>query len=296
MLLSMTGFGEAHGRPDGLTVAVEIRTVNSRHFKLNFRASEGYAALEPDVERIVRQAVRRGTAQVYLRVVRDASSDDYQINIAVLDGYYRQLKEFRSHGQTSGDLDVGVECLLLLPGVIEEKSRGLDDPHEDWPAIEPIVGQAVEALRTMRLEEGEALAADLLAQCDTVAEHLGKIDARSPMVADDYRTRLTERVEKVMQEFEVTVQAADLVREVSLFVDRSDISEEIVRLRSHLGQFRAAVETEESAGRKLEFIAQEMGREINTIGSKANDTEISQHVVEVKAALERIREQVQNVE
>jgi uncharacterized protein (TIGR00255 family) len=296
MLLSMTGFGEAHGHLDGLAVAIEIRTVNNRHFKYSYRSSDGFASLETDVERLLRQAVRRGTTQVNLRVVRESSGDDYRINTTVLDGYCQQLTAFRAQGQVPGHHEINIESMLQLPGVVEENSGSTTDPHEHWHAIEPILQQAVDALCEMRREEGQALAIDLLAQCDVVAENVDLIDVRAPLVADDYRARLIERVDKVMKDYEVTVQPTDLIREVSLFVDRSDISEEIVRLRSHLEQFRAAVGLDESAGRKLEFIAQEMGREINTIGSKANDTEISRHVVESKAALERIREQVQNVE
>jgi uncharacterized protein (TIGR00255 family) len=296
MLLSMTGFGEAHGHANNLTVAVEMRSVNSRHFKLNYRSSEGYAGLEPDVERALRDSVRRGTVQVNLRVNRDASSDDYRLNTTVLDGYCRQLQAFLARPNLHGGSSLHWESLLSLPGVVEEKTHSHEDPHEDWPSIEPLVREAVDALSRMRAEEGRALAADLLAQCDVIAANLIKIDGRAPLVSDDYRDRLVDRVNRVMQEFEIKIQPSDLVREVSLFVDRSDISEEIVRLRSHLAQFQAAVNLPESAGRKLEFIAQEMGREINTIGSKANDTEISEYVVEVKTALERIREQVQNVE
>ena len=292
MLLSMTGFGEAHAQHDDLHVSVAVRAVNSRHFKLTYRSTDGYAGLEPDVESLVRNAVRRGTVQVNLRVDRDAKPDDYRINTAVLEAYFSQLEEFsKGAGQS-----VQVEQLLILPGVLEEASRADDDPHTDWPTIEPVVREAISQLSRMRAKEGEALADDMLGHCELIETHLEKIAARAPLVADDFRQRLADRVNKALEEFEVTVEAADLIREVSLFVDRSDISEEVVRLRSHLEQFRTAVALPESAGRKLEFIAQEMGREINTIGSKANDTAISEHVVEIKSALERIREQVQNVE
>ena len=148
----------------------------------------------------------------------------------------------------------------------------------------------------MRADEGEALAKDLQQQCETVESSLGAIETRVPSVAEHYKQRITDRVNESLSELKVTVEPADLVREISLFAERSDISEEIVRLRSHLEQFDKAMQLPESAGRKLEFICQEMGRETNTIGSKANDSEISQQVVEIKAALERIREQIQNVQ
>ena len=148
----------------------------------------------------------------------------------------------------------------------------------------------------MRAEEGVALAADLAHNGRQIVELLDAIATPSPEVAQSYQSRLTQRVQQALSELNVTVEPADLLREVALFADRSDISEEIVRLRSHLQQYEAALLLPESSGRKLEFIAQEMGREVNTIGSKANDAEISRLVVEIKTALERIREQIQNVE
>jgi uncharacterized protein (TIGR00255 family) len=159
-----------------------------------------------------------------------------------------------------------------------------------------VLRQALANLAKMRAEEGVALAADLAHNGRQIMEQLDAITKRAPEVVQSYQTRLMQRVEQALSDLNVTVQPADLLREVSLFADRSDISEEIVRLRSHLQQYEAALMLPESSGRKLEFIAQEMGREVNTIGSKANDAEISKLVVEIKTALERIREQIQNVE
>ena len=148
----------------------------------------------------------------------------------------------------------------------------------------------------MRLKEGAALAKDLRENCELIGQQLQGIAQRAPEVTKSYRERLTERVNKALSELNVTVEPSDLLREVALFADRSDISEEVVRLRSHIRQFKAALASQDISGKKLEFIAQEMGRETNTIGSKAGDTDISHRVVEIKTALERIREQVQNVE
>ena len=294
MPLSMTGFGEAHRHTDELAVGVEVRTINSRHFKLNLRASEGYTALEPKIESLVRQVVRRGTVQLNLRVARTASTDDYEINLAVLEGYLRQLEsvgELQSAGRS-----IAVESLLPLPGVINERRDFDRDIANEWPVIGPVVESALESLAEMRRIEGDALANDLLHQVTQIADHRRSVEERAPQVQHGYRERLLDRINKAVSELNVTIEPAELVREIALFVDRSDISEEIVRLGSHIDQFRAALRADESTGRKLEFIAQEMGREINTIGSKANDTQISGHVVEMKTCLERIREQVQNVE
>jgi len=290
----MTGFGEARKQTGQMSIAVEVRTINSRHFKLSYRASDGYAALEPEVEAATREIIRRGTVQLNLRVDRSSAADDYRINTDVLDNYRRQLEQYAAGSKWNVTLDP--QALLSLPGVIMEKSHSEDDPHDDWPTIEPVIKEALTATTRMRTEEGVALAADLAHNGRLILENLDAIARRAPEVVQSYQSRLTNRVEKALSELNVTVEPAALLREIALFADRSDISEEIVRLRSHLQQYEAALMMPESSGRKLEFIAQEMGREVNTIGSKANDGEISQLVVEIKTALERIREQIQNVE
>jgi uncharacterized protein (TIGR00255 family) len=277
-----------------MSIAVEVRTINSRHFKLSYRASDGYAALEPEVEAATREVIRRGTVQINLRVDRSSATDDYRINTAVLDSYLRQLEQYAAASKWNVSIDP--QSLLELPGVIMEKSRHEDDPRSDWPTIRSVILEALAAMTKMRTEEGVALAADLAHNGRQILENLDAITKRQPEVTQSYQTRLTTRVQQALSELNVTVEPADLIRELALFADRSDISEEIVRLRSHLQQYEAALMLPESSGRKLEFIAQEMGREVNTIGSKANDGEISQRVVEIKTALERIREQIQNVE
>jgi uncharacterized protein (TIGR00255 family) len=186
--------------------------------------------------------------------------------------------------------------LLLLPGVIDEKSSDLVAAEVDWPKIKRTLETALAHLDTMRQEEGRAMSADLSANCRNIAAELKKIAARAPAVVENYRARLEERVRKALEEHEVTLSAADLVREVAIFADRSDISEEIVRLESHLDQFDRIMTSEDGAGRKLEFLIQEMFREVNTIGSKSNDVEIARHVIEIKTAIERLREMIQNVE
>jgi len=290
----MTGFGEARSQTEGLAVAVEVRTINSRHFKLSYRSSDGYAALEPEIESATREIIRRGTVQLTLRVDRRASVEDYRINTDVLENYRRQLQQYTGRQEWSDAEDL--HMLLSLPGAVEERSGADHDPRAEWARIGPVVREALAATAKMRAEEGVALAADLAHNGRQILELLDAIARRAPDVAQSYQERLTQRVQQALSDLNVTVEPADLLREVSLFADRSDISEEIVRLRSHLQQYEAALMLPESSGRKLEFIAQEMGREVNTIGSKANDADISRLVVEIKTALERIREQIQNVE
>jgi uncharacterized protein (TIGR00255 family) len=290
----MTGFGEARSQTEGLAVSVEVRTINSRHFKLSYRASEGYAGLEPEIELVTREVIRRGTVQLNLRVDRRASIDDYRINTDVLENYRRQLQTYTGRQEWSDTDDLAM--LLALPGAVDEHASAEHEPRDEWPAIEPVLREALAATARMRAEEGVALAADLAHNGRLVLEALDAIAKRSPDVVQAYQARLTQRVQQALSDLNVTVEPVDLLREITVFAERSDISEEIVRLRSHLQQYEAALLLPESSGRKLEFIAQEMGREVNTIGSKANDAEISRLVVEIKTALERIREQIQNVE
>jgi len=294
-LLSMTGFGDAaHERADH-ALAVEVRTINSRHFKLNIRTTDGYGALDARIESVVREYVRRGAVSVNVRIRHISSAEDYRINLDVLEQYVDQLQRLAAKRGLNEELRL--EPLALLPGVAEQLSSEARDADAVWPLLEPTLRAALEGLTAMRVSEGAALAADLTRQCAAVEACLNKIAQRTPLVSEAYRVRLHERISDALRQTAASIEPLDLIREVCLFADRSDISEEIVRLRSHLQQFALAMDAAaDGAGRKLEFICQEMGRETNTIGAKANDAEISLEVVDIKTALERIREQIQNVE
>ena len=294
MLLSMTGHGEAHRHEAGVSVAVEVRTVNNRYFKLSVRATEGYASLEAQIEAVVRQHIRRGTAQINLRVDREPSPDDYRLNIPVLEGYLAQLRGF--FGESLRRDDASLASLLALPGVVREPTADVEVIEAQWPLIEQTLQDALARLTEMRQGEGRAMAADLATNAAHVAKELSAIETRAPLVVDAYRSRLSDRLNKLLGDLGVQIQPADIVREVGIFAERSDISEEIVRLKSHLEQFQTVQATEESSGRKLEFLTQEMFRETNTIGSKSNDAEIARHVIEIKSSIERMREMIQNVE
>ncbi len=294
MLLSMTGFGEASRQNDSVAAGVEVRTINSRYFKLTVRSGEGYAGLEPQIDALVRQHIKRGTVQVSLRVTRMRPAEAYQINADVLTGYRRQLERLAATWTPTDP--VRLEALLALPGVVVDNEFALTDPQTDWPLIEQTLAAAMANMAGMRADEGRAMTADLAENCSAIASQLAEIERRAPLVADAYRARLNERLGKILAEFDVALQPSDLVREVGIYAERSDISEETVRLRSHLEQFATIMALEESSGRKLEFLTQEMFRETNTIGSKANDVLIARHVIEIKAAIERMREMIQNIE
>jgi uncharacterized protein (TIGR00255 family) len=231
--------------------------------------------------------------QVNLQIGRQPQADDYRLNAAVLTGYVRQL-EAALGGSITRDV-AQLAPLLALPGVVQEPAAEYAAVEAQWPRIEAVLSEALQRLTQMRVDEGRSMAADLTANARTIAAELNHVEARAPQVVEAYRTRLTERLNKLLADVGVRIEPADVVREVGVFAERSDISEEIVRLRSHLEQFDTVMASDESQGRKLEFLTQEMFRETNTIGSKANDAEIARHVIEIKAAIERMREMIQNV-
>jgi uncharacterized protein (TIGR00255 family) len=290
----MTGHGEAHRHDDGLSIAVEIRTVNNRYFKLNLRMTEGYAPLEAHVESLIREHIRRGTVQVQLQIDREARPEDYRLNQAVLKGYLQQLES--AIGAAVGRDAAQLAPLLALPGVVHEPTAEYEEIESQWPRIESVVRSALEHLSKMRIDEGRSMTTDLIANARAIAAELKMIESRAPSVVEAYRGRLTERLNKLLAEVGVRADSSEVIREVGLFAERSDISEECVRLKSHLDQFDTVMAATESQGRKLEFLTQEMFRETNTIGSKANDAEIARHVIEIKTAIERMREMIQNVE
>lgn len=296
MLLSMTGFGEAQLQQGELSISVEIRAVNNRYLKLSYRANEPYHLLEAQVEKLIRQTVRRGTIQMNVRVRRQASLSDFPINAIALESYIRQVQDVTEKLSLGSASDSLLSQVLMLPGVIEESATRSSQVEEHWPIMEQTIQQALDRLQTMRRDEGQAMSEELLALRNFIGEQLEQIRERAPLVVEGFRDRLFERVRSLLQEMDVELDQNTLIREVSIFAERSDIAEEIVRLASHLEQFGDILKEKDSVGRKLEFLSQEMTRETSTIGSKASDIPISRHVVEIKGAIEKIRELVQNIE
>ncbi len=290
----MTGHGEAHRQQDDRAIAVEVRSVNNKYFKLIFRAADAYLALESQVESLVRESIRRGTVQVSLRIDRRPSADDFQLNEIVLSSYRRQLEAIEHHLQLREP--IRLESLLGLPGVVVEQTSRLTSLESDWPVVRETIAEALSSLTQMRGREGTHMASDLHANIQLLTKYLSEIEVRAPQVVEAYRLRFHDRLKNWLAQHGLEVQASDLIREVGMFAERCDISEEIVRLQSHLAQFESYVDAAESTGRKLDFLTQEMIRETNTIGSKANDAVIARSVIEMKGMIERIREMIQNVE
>jgi uncharacterized protein (TIGR00255 family) len=292
VLLSMTGIGEGRVERDELSISVELRSVNNRHLKVSLRGPEAYLQLEHDIEKVIRGRIGRGTVSVQLRVDRRDGGGN-SIDVDALRGYVLKLRRAAAELQIAEPADLGP--FLALPGVVSEGGASLLS-HDEWPLVEQVLGQALDRLQEFRTREGASMAQELSQLCGSMESQLVEITGRAPLVVEEYRQRLRDRINEALREAGVTVNDADLIREVGLFADRSDINEEITRLRCHIEQFRVLIDGSESTGRTMEFLCQEMNREINTIGSKANDVEIARRVVETKGAIERIREIVQNVE
>ena len=296
MLVSMTGFGDARGDGPGYAVAVEVRSVNNRHLKVSVRGSEPYASMEADVEKIVRKGVRRGSVLVHIRVTRPEGNAP-RLNVATVRAYLDLLRATCDDAGTPNLLPALASGVLALPGVMAESVATTAVPDEEWATVERALTEAIAALDVSRKAEGRTMADELGRHREYMADQLAAVRDLLPAVTRDYRERLLERVRQALMSAGAGLEPDHIVREVALFADRTDVSEEMSRFLAHLQQFAEVVESgSEGAGRRLEFIAQEMGREANTLGSKAGDVAISRHVIEIKATLEKIRELIQNVE
>lgn len=282
----MTGHGQATAQDEHVQVVAEIRSVNNRFLKLSV-SSELDAAYQTKMEAIVRKKVKRGSVSLRVKLQFLDGLQDYELNRSVIESYSAQLEKMNQ--------PASIDAILQLPGVVSEN----DDSsrfENVWPLVESALNESLDNLVTMRTTEGQAMKDDLLENCQLIAKQVEQVKKLAPNVAASYAKRISERVNQLLEEHNVSVGPSDLVREIGVFAERVDISEELVRLDSHLQQFQAIADSPETNGRKLDFLTQELLRETNTIGSKANNAGIANHVVEVKAIIERIREMVQNVE
>lgn len=290
----MTGFGDARCQDDRLSASVEVRAVNNRYLKVLIKCPEVYAALEGDIERTVRDSISRGTVNVTVRVDRLWSADEFALNAVALKSYWSQLEA--AARELAAPPPSELAYLLAAPGVVADETSRSVDVKADGEIIQQLLKQALEKLGTFRVDEGRSMERELVDNVRQIGVQLAEVQKLAPQVVSEYRAKLLERVRQLLVDSGAALAESDLIREVSIFSDRSDINEEITRLRSHLEQFGAFVKEPASAGRKLDFLSQEMNREVNTIGSKANNVEIARCVVEMKAAIEKIREILQNVE
>ena len=293
MIRSMTGYGSAEMLTPARRFTVEMRSVNHRFSEIPVRLPRDLSALEDRVRALVQSRVLRGRVDVtIMREERGARPKTVRSDTDLARAYAQALRELADVLGVAGE--IGLSHIVSLPDVVKvEEAR--EDVEVLWPDLSRAVEEAVIALVGMREAEGRRLAADLLTRLDHVEGFARVIEGRARVAAAEYAQRLRQRVAELLRE--VPVDEARLAMEIAIFAERVDISEEVTRLRSHLAQFREDVTNAAGAvGRRLEFVLQEMGREANTIGSKASDLEITRAVIGVKSELESLREQVQNVE
>jgi uncharacterized protein (TIGR00255 family) len=293
MIVSMTGFGDATAQRDGTHYAIEIRSLNNRYFKPIIKLPDNLSGLEPEVETILRQRLGRGSITYILKMRTDSAEAAYHINTKALTAYLDQLQEIEG---LDTFVRIDLASLVSLPGVCQEPRDETDEIERHGATVRDLTNTAITKLLDMRAREGKALQEDLLKNTAQITSHLTEIQTRAPFVVEDYHKKLAQRVNQLMARAELNVDERDLIKEVALFAERADISEEIARLRSHLDAFDQSCREGEHAGRKLDFIAQEMLREANTIASKANDASIATHIVDIKGSIDRLKEQVQNIE
>ena len=291
---SMTGFGQVSRELAGLQCSVEIRSVNSRHFKATIRVPDVWTGLEAGIEQRLRARLRRGSVYFVMRTRAVSAEAACEVNTAALERYLEQLEIVRPD-QMDVPLSIDLASLLQLPGVcIPPEGEGLN--QELQAGLTQLIDETIGQVLHMQTEEGATVAKDLVGWCGSIKAKLGEIAQRAPQVVTDYQQRLLRRVAELTAAAKLEIDADNLAREVAVFAERSDIAEELSRLASHLAQFGSVLGGEDQPGRKLDFIAQEMLREANTISAKANDAAITQGVVEIKTAIDRIKEQVQNLE
>jgi uncharacterized protein (TIGR00255 family) len=290
---SMTGYGKAMVAGDDFSVSVDLKTVNNRFLDIHLRAGAELAALEPGIKKRVTSRLTRGRVDVTISLDRTAQTI-YELNRPLIAGYVNALKQLQADFQIGGELDINV--LARIPGALQPARNGIDD--RVITAVDAAVDQALDELEKMREQEGEALKTELRERVQKIESLVPRIEASAAGLAEAYRVRLQKRIGELLNRGGqvVEIDPSRLAQEVAYLADRSDVSEEMVRLRSHLTQFQEALDAPGEAGKMLDFLLQELNREANTTLSKSTDLVIKEAGLSIKAEVEKLREQVQNVE
>jgi len=289
----MTGFGRGVVVETGYSVTVELKTVNNRFLDVSLRLNGEMQSLESTIKRIIGNRISRGRVDVSLQYDR-TTEIAYELNRPLISGFLAAMKQMQEEFSLAGEPDLNV--IARLPNVLQTKKEELTD--EFVVAVERAVNLAADDLEKMREGEGEILRAELKNRLDMIEGRLVPIESESGNVADEYRQKLTKRIGDLLAktDSQIELDQARLAQEVAFLADRSDISEEIARLRGHIEQFRSIMEDTRDVGKRLDFLTQELNREANTIASKTNNLGIKENALTIKSEIEKIREQVQNVE
>lgn len=292
-VLSMTGYGKTTLRSARFSGSIEIRSFNHRHLKLAVKVPAILSSYESKIEQAIRDRIARGSVSLTIKLVSKSRRAPFEFDDQVIGGYVTALRDLAKRHGLAGDPTLDLVAQLPEALVAIEPSEAVSDG--DWRSLRADLAEAVDKLVAMRTAEGAKLEKDIVRHRKDIAKSVKQIARVAPGVVETYREKLHQRVAQLAGA-DVPVDSSDLAREIAVFADRCDISEELARLDSHLRQFDEIVRSGVEAGRSLEFILHEMFREVNTIGSKANDSTISHLVVDIKATIEKIREQVLNIE
>lgn len=292
MIRSMTGFGRGNSEKDGKSFTIEIKSVNHRYFETNIRMPRVLIAFEDKIRKIIGEKVKRGKLDVFVTQGNyDKEDVEAYLNEKLAQSYMNCFRVLKDKYGLNDDISVGT--IARLPEVITLKQKE-EDVSETFEQIEVSLTKALEALLFMREREGKKLLEDVIIKCDLINELVQRVKERAPFVVCEYKAKLTQRLNALHKE--VDFDENRVAMEIAIFADKVGIDEEIVRLNSHINQMRETLIIDEPIGRKLDFIIQEMNRETNTIASKANDLEILNTVISMKSEIEKIREQIQNIE
>ena len=291
----MTGYGRAETILGGRKYVVEIKSLNHRYLELSLRIPANLLPLEMEIKKKINEQLIRGKIDVTIRRETYGGIEGtrlLEVNLPLVKNYYDlliQLKDlFNLKEDITLDMMAGLKDVFIPLETLEDEITVL------WEGLAGVLSNAMAALIDMRQKEGEVLGQDLKARLYLINEHLDEIDARAPQIVLEYQKRLVARIRELMDG--MVIDESRLSQEVAIMAEKSDITEEIVRFRSHIKQFFEMLKSPEAMGRKVDFLIQEMNREVNTIGSKSNDAEVSCHVIEIKSELAKLREQVQNLE
>lgn len=298
MLKSMTGYGRAQKILSGRDILVEIRSVNHRYYEYSSRIPRAYGYIDEKLKALLKTGISRGKVEVSVNISNIEGRDtEIAVNRGVAEGYVNALRKLNQEMGTDGNPwledDLKLSKLIKLPDVFNIQKTP-DNEEEVWNDVRTVAEEALERFVTMRRTEGEKLKADVSEKADGILEMVAKVEELSPVTVENYRNRLYQKLTEVLEGKDIDQQR--ILTEAAIFSEKIAVDEETVRLRSHIAQLKDMLCSEESIGRKLDFIVQEMNREVNTIGSKAQDLNITKIVVDMKGEIEKIREQIQNIE
>ncbi|MBS4877174.1 MAG: YicC/YloC family endoribonuclease [Acutalibacteraceae bacterium] len=292
MVKSMTGYGRCEETVGGRRITVELKSVNHKYFEFSPRVTRGYGFLEDKLKSYVQSRVARGKIDLFLSIETLEDADVVvSVNHSLAAGYIAALREITERYKLPDTVTVNS---LSRYSDIFSVHKAPEDEEAIWAAVQPVAEKAVDAFIAMRETEGSRLYEDVMARAAVILELVGKIEARSPETVKAYRERLEMKLREVLSDTAIDEQR--ILTEAAIFADKVAVAEETVRLRSHFEQLKSLLGAEEPSGRKMDFLVQEMNRETNTIGSKASDSQIAYMVVDIKAEIEKIREQIQNIE